>query len=919
MKRTLLLLNIFLLLFCALPKTEAQTQTVVNGSPTTAVNFPSGGCVYNWTNNTPGIGLPASGTGNISSFTAVNTGSTPVTATITATPAPAGFAYIANSASGTVSVINIATNLVVATITVGSEPSPISVSPDGSEVYVGNFGSGNVSVIDTKTNTVIATIDAISEPGGVAVSPDGTKVYVTSENPGMVPLPGTVSVINTNTNTLSTTITVGADPVGVTFSPDGNMAYVVNTNSNNVSVINTNSNTVVAVISVGHSPIDAAASPDGKFVYISNSFQGAVGTVSVINTATNTIVANITVGSNPYGLTFSPDGTKLYVSNNGSNTISVINTITNTVVAEITTPVDSSPTGISTSSDGNWLYAVGHIFDNVFVINTITNSIINTVPVGANPVSLGNFVTAGISCGGQPITFTITVNPTPAIPPTITSSTATGNISACAGMASTSPNIQQFTVSGSNLTSDITATAPTGFELSFTPGGGFQSTLAIIQTGGTATNTTVYVRSTAADPAGNVSGNVVLSSAGAQDQTVGVSGIVNALPTVNTINSQIVTNGIGTTAINFTGTANTFNWANDTPGIGLAASGTGNINSFTAINTGSTPITATITVTPSTSGGGGCTGTPIIFTIIVNPTATSPPIIITGTATGNISACVGEPSALPDIQQITVNGVNLTSDVTVTAPADFEVSLSTGSGYGSNITLAQTGGTIGNVIYVRSAASDPAGNISGNVTLTSTGAVSQNVAVSGIINALPIVNAVTNQSVVNGNSTAAINFTGTGSIFSWTNDTPGMGLAASGTGNIVPFIAINTGNTPVIATITVTPLGSESQACNGTPITFTITVNPTGVVLPAIVIPNTFTPNGDGINDVWTITALANYPQCTVAIFTRYGGLVYQSRGYPTPWDGTYKGAELPDGTYYYIIKPQPSVAPLAGYVTIIR
>src|ERR1700735_3075207 len=85
-------------------------QTVTNGQPTSAINFPGASCVYNWTNDSPQIGLPASGTGDISSFTAVNNGKSPVKATITATPVSSGFAYIANVGDSTISVISTLTN-----------------------------------------------------------------------------------------------------------------------------------------------------------------------------------------------------------------------------------------------------------------------------------------------------------------------------------------------------------------------------------------------------------------------------------------------------------------------------------------------------------------------------------------------------------------------------------------------------------------------------------------------------------------------------------------------------------------------------------------------------------------------------------------------------------------------------------------
>lgn len=90
-------------------------------------------------------------------------------------------------------------------------------------------------------------------------------------------------------------------------------------------------------------------------------------------------------------------------------------------------------------------------------------------------------------------------------------------------------------------------------------------------------------------------------------------------------------------------------------------------------------------------------------------------------------------------------------------------------------------------------------------------------------------------------------------------------------------------------------------------------------VLKAPVVPNAFTPNNDGINDKWTIKNLESYPNCTVDIYNRYGELLYSSVGYATEWDGTYKGAPLPAGSYYYIINPKNGRKKIAGSVTIIR
>ncbi|MCB0791553.1 MAG: gliding motility-associated C-terminal domain-containing protein [Flavobacteriales bacterium] len=86
--------------------------------------------------------------------------------------------------------------------------------------------------------------------------------------------------------------------------------------------------------------------------------------------------------------------------------------------------------------------------------------------------------------------------------------------------------------------------------------------------------------------------------------------------------------------------------------------------------------------------------------------------------------------------------------------------------------------------------------------------------------------------------------------------------------------------------------------------------------------PNTFTPNGDGHNDTWTILGISSYPSCEVDIFDRWGQRVFRSVGYSEPWDGTNAGAKLPVGTYYYVIdlnQLEGNAAPYYGSISIVR
>jgi len=83
-------------------------------------------------------------------------------------------------------------------------------------------------------------------------------------------------------------------------------------------------------------------------------------------------------------------------------------------------------------------------------------------------------------------------------------------------------------------------------------------------------------------------------------------------------------------------------------------------------------------------------------------------------------------------------------------------------------------------------------------------------------------------------------------------------------------------------------------------------------------IPNTFTPNNDGINDTWNISGPSIDPSLLIQVYNRYGNLVFESKGYSQPWDGRKNGTILPEGTYYYILTSKSGSKKLSGYVTII-
>ena len=291
------------------------------------------------------------------------------------------FAYVTNAGANSVSVIDTATNTVVATVPVGFSPTGVAITPDGTRVYVSGIP---VTVIDTATNTVVATLPV---SGGVgAITPDGAHAYVTNAN--------SLLVIDTTTNTVVSAVPMAGPPGAVAITPDGTHAYVAISFgvSGSVSVIDTATNTEVATVPfpVGFSPKGVAITPDGTRAYVTISL-GINGNVTVIDTATNTVAAIVPMGreNHPWGVAITPDGTHAYVVNmsgsGGLGTVSVIATATNTVVANV--QVGWEPFGVAITPDGTHAYVANSARQTTFppsvsVIDTATNTVVADVLVG---------------------------------------------------------------------------------------------------------------------------------------------------------------------------------------------------------------------------------------------------------------------------------------------------------------------------------------------------------------------------------------------------------------------------------------------------------------------------------------------------------------------------------------------------------
>lgn len=116
----------------------------------------------------------------------------------------------------------------------------------------------------------------------------------------------------------------------------------------------------------------------------------------------------------------------------------------------------------------------------------------------------------------------------------------------------------------------------------------------------------------------------------------------------------------------------------------------------------------------------------------------------------------------------------------------------------------------------------------------------------------------------------------------------------------------------------------SSEECGEVSTTVTINVTELDCIDPALVIPQGYSPNGDGVGDFWVIEGLQNYPDHVLKVFNRWGSEVFSARPYNNEWGGTAQsginmGSQLPVGTYFYVLDLRNGSEPRKGYIFLQR
>ncbi|MEU1624428.1 YncE family protein [Streptomyces sp. NPDC020096] len=290
--------------------------------------------------------------------------------------------YVPNTISNTVTVIDPATDKVIRTIPVGSQPQHVVPSWDLKTLWVNNDLGNSLTPIDPATGKVGKPVD-VHDPYNLYFTPDGRHAVVMASQDRQL--------VFRDAHTMAVDKAVPVSCSGVNhadFSADGRYFIVSCEFSGELLKVDTAAMKVVGQQRLAYEdsmPQDVKISPDGKTFYIADMSADGVW---VLNGDTFAEPKLLKTGKGAHGTYVSRDSKYLYVSNRGEGSISVLDFATGKLVHKWWLPGGGSPDMGGVSTDGNTLWLSGRYNSEVYKIDTRTGKLIDRIRVGNGPHGL---------------------------------------------------------------------------------------------------------------------------------------------------------------------------------------------------------------------------------------------------------------------------------------------------------------------------------------------------------------------------------------------------------------------------------------------------------------------------------------------------------------------------------------------------
>lgn len=262
---------------------------------------------------------------------------------VLATGMPKGHEHAGHAMSGTLLVIptDSFNEESIRSISLGEHLAHVVTDASGKTAYVTDSASDRVAVVDIASGDVKKWISVGVFPHGARINPINGDLYTANVNDG------TMSVVDAVANKETQRVPVGGKPIQVAVSPDGKKVYVTLAKDSAVGVVDVAQHRKIKTISVDSPPAQIYADPLGRYMYVADqgSKEHPGHTLSVIDIALDTVVKTIRTGLMPHGVVASRDGQFIYVTNMGDNTVSQMDTKNFTIVNSYA--VGELPNGIT--------------------------------------------------------------------------------------------------------------------------------------------------------------------------------------------------------------------------------------------------------------------------------------------------------------------------------------------------------------------------------------------------------------------------------------------------------------------------------------------------------------------------------------------------------------------------------------------
>ncbi|MDA9719036.1 YncE family protein [Betaproteobacteria bacterium] len=287
--------------------------------------------------------------------------------------------FVTNQGSDSVTVFSFDGKFeLLREVQVGKAPAGLALSTVNREAYISNTESSEISVIDVDSLEVKKTIDLNGSSLGVAVSPDGKRLFVSDW------FNNCLLVIQLNSHK-KRCIEVGKAPAGISVSEKNDEIYVVSRDSNSVFVVSLSEEKVIGKILVGDHPFGLKLLPVKNHLYVTNVQSNDV---SIVDLTERQEIKRVKVGKKPYCITFSMDGKKSFVTNQYSDSISIIDT--ELLLLKKTISSVSFPEGIDTH--GPFIIFVSWLDEEIIAIDERSQSVVSYASTGMNPRNFGDFI-----------------------------------------------------------------------------------------------------------------------------------------------------------------------------------------------------------------------------------------------------------------------------------------------------------------------------------------------------------------------------------------------------------------------------------------------------------------------------------------------------------------------------------------------